>query len=879
MASPPSASLLAEASDRSSAELLAELSPGLLAALDGEGRLLFANRSFRELLDLGSESQESMDMGFVHPDDREELSAAIAGAGPGEELSHECRVRTRDLGWRWVDWRLRHEDGRWYAAGQDVTERHSALADFAESALQLAYAQQVVGIGSFDVDLDSGRVSWSDEQFRIFGLEPHSIEVDRETILNFLHPDDRTRIDALWSQAGKNGVGSSSIEFRIQRADGAERIVQARTNTVADGRRIVGTLQDVTEHRRAQQALEASEHRYRALVEQVPAIVYTAGLGPEGIWDFVSPQVERMLGYSMLDWTKNAALWMATIHPDDRERVLAEEEHLTGPGDQLLSEYRMIARDGRVVQVRDEATVIENEDGELRLQGVVLDVTQAKEAEQALKDSEEQYRLLVETSNDVIFSLDVENHLTFVNEASAAVLGYSPEEMIGRSITDFQAPDAAAAAAEKTDELREVGRLFNYEARVLHRDGSERDVIVNAALIGEADERQEIVGTLRDVTEAKHAAAAIREQQEQTQAIIDNSPMAIFAKSLDSRYLLANREVEDLFGVERGSLVGKLDSDVMPADAAEALREHDAQVFESGAAIEAEEVIPKNGADRTFMVHKFPLRDADGEIYALCGIAADITERKAREDALRAKVEWSFRIRQAIENDRLTLFTQPIVDLKSGEIAQEELLLRMLGDDGEELIMPSAFLPPAERFGLAPAIDRWVVERAVKLARDRRIEVNLSGQSIGDRDLPEFIEAQLEATGAPASNLVFEITETAAAHDLVQARALADRLIALGCGFALDDFGTGYGSFTYLKHLPVSYLKIDMDFVRNIAEDTSDRQVVKAIVDVARNFGIKTIAEGVESELTLELLAGFGVDLVQGYLLGRPAPIEDVRPS
>jgi PAS domain S-box-containing protein len=376
------------------------------------------------------------------------------------------------------------------------------------------------------------------------------------------------------------------------------------------------------------------------------------------------------------------------------------------------------------------------------------------------------------------------------------------------------------------------------------------------------------------VTEAKRAAAEIRAQQERTQAIIDNSPLAIFAKDREFRYLLANREVEDLFGVGQGELLGKLDSDMMPAASVELVRSHDRQVFESGVAVEAEEVIPHNGRDRVFMVHKFPLRDSEGETYALCGIAADITERKAREDALRAKVEWSFRIRQAIERDRLTLYSQPIVELASGETAQEELLLRMLGEDGEELIMPGDFLPPAERFGLAPAIDRWVVERAVRLARDRRIEVNLSGQSIGDQDLPEFIEAQLAASGADPSNLVFEITETAAAHDIAQARALAERLTALGCGFALDDFGTGYGSFTYLKHLPVSYLKIDMDFVRNIVDDPSDRQVVRAIVDVARNFDIRTIAEGVESQVTLELLAELGVDLVQGYHLGRPSPVQ-----
>ena len=187
--------------------------------------------------------------------------------------------------------------------------------------------------------------------------------------------------------------------------------------------------------------------------------------------------------------------------------------------------------------------------------------------------------------------------------------------------------------------------------------------------------------------------------------------------------------------------------------------------------------------------------------------------------------------------------------------------------------MPGDFLPPAERFGLAPAIDRWVVERAVRLARDRRIEVNLSGQSIGDSRLTEHIEAELTLSGADPANLVFEITETTAASDLGKARQLADRLTALGCGFALDDFGTGYGSFTYLKHLPVAYLKIDMDFVRNIVDDASDRQVVKAIVDVARNFGIKTIAEGVESQATFDLLVELGVDYAQGYHLGRPAVV------
>ena len=138
----------------------------------------------------------------------------------------------------------------------------------------------------------------------------------------------------------------------------------------------------------------------------------------------------------------------------------------------------------------------------------------------------------------------------------------------------------------------------------------------------------------------------------------------------------------------------------------------------------------------------------------------------------------------------------------------------------------------------------------------------------------DYIEQELERAGADPSHLVFEITETAAAQDLGQARRLAERLADVGCGFALDDFGTGYGSFTYLKHLPVSYIKVDTEFVRDLRADSPDRQVVSAIVDVARNFGIETIAEGVESQATLECLDALGVDYAQGFHIGQPVELK-----
>ena len=190
--------------------------------------------------------------------------------------------------------------------------------------------------------------------------------------------------------------------------------------------------------------------------------------------------------------------------------------------------------------------------------------------------------------------------------------------------------------------------------------------------------------------------------------------------------------------------------------------------------------------------------------------------------------------------------------------------------------MPDEFLPPAERFGLIQEIDRWVVAEAIKIAKERRVEVNLSGKSIGDAELIRLIETQLREYAVDPANVVFEITETAAAENLDAARDFAWRLRGLGCGFALDDFGTGYGTFAYLKHLPVTYLKIDIEFVRYLAIDPSDQKIVKSIIAVAQNFGVQTIAEGVEHQTTLDLLRELGVDYAQGFLIGEPKALEYV---
>jgi diguanylate cyclase (GGDEF)-like protein len=241
------------------------------------------------------------------------------------------------------------------------------------------------------------------------------------------------------------------------------------------------------------------------------------------------------------------------------------------------------------------------------------------------------------------------------------------------------------------------------------------------------------------------------------------------------------------------------------------------------------------------------------------------------------KLTWVNRIRAALRENRLVLHAQPIVDLRSGAIDREELLVRMIDRDGTE-IPPLSFLPTAERFGLIGDIDRLAVERAIELAMGGRpVAVNISGPALTDRGLIDRVAEAIHEGMRPGA-LSFELTETTEVANIDAARRFAGYLENMGCALALDDFGTGLSSLGYLKNIPIQTLKIDTEFVSGMRENTFDRYLVQTIVGLARRLGQQTVAEGVEDEATLSLVRMFGVDYAQGFLLGPPAPIDPAGP-
>jgi diguanylate cyclase (GGDEF)-like protein len=247
------------------------------------------------------------------------------------------------------------------------------------------------------------------------------------------------------------------------------------------------------------------------------------------------------------------------------------------------------------------------------------------------------------------------------------------------------------------------------------------------------------------------------------------------------------------------------------------------------------------------------------------------------EERLRmtSDIGWSQLITRGLQDDSFRLHFQPILRADGHQKEYYEVLLRLR--HGEDLVMPAVFLPVAQRFGMLPEIDRWVVKNALKQlaafrrpGRDVTFSINLSGQGFEDSSLLPLIREQLVVHQVPGHAVVFEITEQTAVRYLDRAQELIRGLIALGCRFALDDFGSGFSSFSYLKHLPVEFVKIDGAFIENMSRDPIDQTMVQSIIQVAKALGKQTIAEYVQDERTVELLRGSGADFLQGYYIGRP---------
>ncbi len=654
---------------------------------------------------------------------------------------------------------------------------------------------------------------------------------------------------------------------------------------------------------------------------------------------FFAPRWLQMLGYHD-DPDGRVPEWRKLVHPEDMARVQIQiREHLEGKTELFESVHRMRHANGDWRWLVSRARALHDGRGRLkRLLGVETDITERKLYEEALFREKESAQITLQSIGDGVVTTDAESCVQYLNPVAEELTGWKVDDAVGRSIDDIfrgfheetcePLENPLALAIRRGRTVKSVRPTL-----LIRRDGNELYIESVASPIRNATGG--ISGgvlVFHDVSEARelnrrlsyHASHDMltglvnrREFEHRMERALKS------ARARETSYVVCHldldqfRIVNDTCGHSAGdALLGQigalLKSKIRWRDTlarlggdefglllesctldeamrtAEILREAitefrfnwDERNFRLGASVGVVPILPHNedvasilsAADSACQAAKDAGRN---RVYSYEENDLDLMRR-------RREMQWAARINNALDEGRFELFRQTIQPLQGREDgAHYELLLRMRDENGA-FVSPELFITAAERYGITPSIDRWVIEHAfrwlVSEADERErlalCSINLSGQSLGDDKFLPFVIEQFHRSGLDASKICFEITETAAVANYSQANRFIQALKELGCLFALDDFGTGLSSFGYLKHFPVDFLKIDGSFVKEILHDPIDREMVRSINELGHLTGKRTIAEFAENQEIIAMLRGMGVDYAQGYGISEPRRVE-----
>jgi diguanylate cyclase (GGDEF)-like protein/PAS domain S-box-containing protein len=696
-----------------------------------------------------------------------------------------------------------------------------------------------------------------------------------------------------------------------------------------------GMISDMTERKRTEDALREARDRFRSIFDHAPIGVAVVSL--EGRYLQVNRSLCEILGYT--EEELQALTWQEITHPDDLAVSSAFVRRiLEGEFPRYHLEKRFLHSDGHIVWASLSVSLLRNaEDEPLSFVSQIQDVTERKEVEQVIVESEERFRSLVQYSSDIITILEDDGTVRYTSPAVEKVMGYKPEEQVGTNAFESVHPDDRDRALDTFAELlKRPGLHPPLEFRLPHKDGSWRylEHIVNNLL--DDPVVQGVVITTRDVTERN-----AMEDQLHHQAFHD--PLTglpnrtLFMDRLEHAVTLANRRgrkvavlfidldnfkvVNDSLGHNAGdqlliAVAERLKACLRSEDTAARLGGDEftilvedivsvgevvqlagriADILQPPFALEEQEVVPtvSTGIALSNSAHEQPadlLRHADLAMYRAKHrgkaryevfeptMGANAVERLLLETGLR----------RALVRQQFRVYYQPIVALDNDKIAGVEALVRW-EHPKRGLLPPEAFLSVAEETGLIVRIGQWVLQEAGKQARiwqerypgtpPLTVSVNLSTREFFH---PKLVAEVLDESEIDPASLQLEITEGAMkANGTYSADRILRNLKRIGVQLAIDDFGLGYSSLSYLKRFPVDFLKIDRSFIAGLGGEpnvasTKDAEIIKAMIQLTHALGLKVIAEGVETSEQLGRLRNMKCDLAQGNYFSEPLPSEEL---
>ena len=650
---------------------------------------------------------------------------------------------------------------------------------------------------------------------------------------------------------------------------------------------------------------------------------------------YLSPRWKSMLGYDETE-VGHAPDWRTLVHSDDMSRVQAAiRDHVAGKTPLFESLHRMRHASGEWRWVISRAKARVDDKGRLlRLVGVELDITERKLYEEALFREKESAQITLQSIGDGVVTTDAKGVIDYLNPVAESLTGWRLEDSQGRAIEEvFRAfheetceplENPLSVAIRRTRSIKSVRPML-----LIRRDGNELYVESTASPI--RDGSGAVSGgvlVFHDVSEARelnrrlsyHASHDVLTGLVNRREFESRMERALKSvKARETSYALCYLDldqfkiVNDTCGHSAGDALlgqvgGLLKSKVRWRDTLARLGGDEFAVLLESCSLdeamrtaealrEAVRNFKFTWEERTFRlgasIGVVPISADNADVASVLS-AADSACQAAKEagrnrvhsfeendiDLMRRRreMQWAARINNALEEGRFELFRQSILPLQQPEAGLHyELLLRMRDETGK-IVSPDNFMAAAERYGITPNIDRWVIENALRWLVSEADEreklamcsINLSGQSLGDDKFLPYVIDQFRHSGIDASKICFEITETAAIASFSQANRFIQALKELGCKFALDDFGTGLSSFGYLKHFPVDFLKIDGSFVKEILHDPIDREMVRSINEIGHLTHKQTIAEFAENAEIINMLRSLGVDYAQGYGVSQP---------
>jgi diguanylate cyclase (GGDEF)-like protein/PAS domain S-box-containing protein len=705
----------------------------------------------------------------------------------------------------------------------DISERKEAEAalrrgemELRRSRRRLEQAQAIAHMGSWEWDVRANKVAWSDELYRIYGLQPGEFAATFEDYLERVNPDDREHVQSTIGRALADHR-PFVLEERIIRPNGDERLLvsQGEVQTDNDGQvlRMIGVCHDVTERRGAEVRAREAQERFRSAFEYGPVGIALVDVtdGRRGRYLEVNRAICEISGYSEEELLTTSR--QAITHPEDADAEQALFEQLiAGEIPSYTVENRTMRPDGEMIWTSVSTSLV-RDDSEQPLYAIiqVQDVSERKRFEgqlQYLADHDpltglfNRRRFEAELSRQVAFNsrygptgavlvVDLD-HFKYVNDTLGHAVG---DEMIAR---------IGALLRERLRETDVVGRLGGDEFAVLLPSADEEQ----ARLVGE-----DIVRAVR--------TQSVQLSSERSLRLTACVGVAMFGQGFDvsQEAVLVNADIAMYEAKEAGRNRCVL------------LATSEGPQTQMRARLTWSERIRTALEEDRFELYQQPI--------------LDIRKREVTHHELLVRLPGD-----------------------SGELIPPGTFLYIAEQFG--------LIQAIDRWVVSQAMR--LLKRLHDEGNPVTLSVNLSGASITEPSLLELVEDEIRTSGIDPTALIFEVTETAAIVNIDKARRFAERLGEVGCAFALDDFGAGFGSFYYLKHLPFDYLKIDGDFIRQLPSSKPDQLTVQAIVQIAHGLGKRTVAEFVGDDATLELLDRFGVDYAQGYHTGRPVAVSETWP-